>query len=129
MSAKQPPRSALSSIVEMRCPRCRTGKLFNTSTFSFKAPFTMGDNCPHCGQSYMPEPGFFYGAMFISYIVWGWFCVIFCLALIMGLGWGVTSTFALLILISAIFFIWLFRISRSIWFHIIVKYDPGKTKA
>lgn len=87
----------------------------------------MGDNCPNCNQSYMPEPGFFYGAMFISYIIWGWFCVIFCLTLIMALGWEVTPTFGVLIFISAIFFVWLFRISRSIWFHIIVRYDANKT--
>ncbi|TGE15218.1 DUF983 domain-containing protein [Hymenobacter elongatus] len=27
----------------------------------------MPDNCPICGQAYEPEPGFYWGAMFVSY--------------------------------------------------------------
>ncbi|KAA9338737.1 DUF983 domain-containing protein [Hymenobacter busanensis] len=27
----------------------------------------MPENCPVCGQAYEPEPGFYWGAMFISY--------------------------------------------------------------
>jgi hypothetical protein len=27
----------------------------------------MHDDCPHCGASFSPEPGFYFGAMFVSY--------------------------------------------------------------
>ena len=27
----------------------------------------MNSHCPHCGVSFEPEPGFYYGAMFVSY--------------------------------------------------------------
>lgn len=27
----------------------------------------MPDHCPECGLSFMPEPGFYYGAMYVSY--------------------------------------------------------------
>ena len=27
----------------------------------------MNDHCPHCQASFNPEPGFYFGAMFVSY--------------------------------------------------------------
>ena len=27
----------------------------------------MNDSCPHCGISFQPEPGFYQGAMYVSY--------------------------------------------------------------
>lgn len=115
--------SKLYSVLNLKCPRCHEGNLFHTSTWSFQDITGMPDNCPNCQQNYMPEPGFYYGAMFISYIIWGFFCVIFGGACIIGLGWSVNKTTLILIGISAICFIWLFRISRAIWFNAVVHYD------
>ncbi len=126
MSEKK--RSIISSVLAMKCPRCREGNLFKTHTFSFQKPFEMPDHCPICKQNYMPEPGFYFGAMFISYIMWGFISLGICLPLVFVLDWSVNAAFALLLLVSAIFFIWLFRTSRSIWIHIAIKYDPQKSK-
>ncbi|MFK7978897.1 MAG: DUF983 domain-containing protein [Saprospiraceae bacterium] len=113
----------LYSILNLKCPRCHEGDLFHTSTWSFQDITGMPDNCPNCQQNYMPEPGFYYGAMFISYIFWGFFCVIFGGTCIMGLGWSVNKTTLVLLGISAIFFVWLFRTSRAAWFNAVVHYD------
>ena len=114
--------SLAGSIFGMKCPRCRTGKLFTTPVFSYRKIFDMPDRCPVCNQKFMPEPGFYYGAMFISYGIWGWMS----LAIVGGLMWfgglGVNASFGVLILLSAILFPWIFRISRSVWIHINVKY-------
>jgi len=82
----------------------------------------MKAKCPVCDINYMPEPGFYYGSMFISYGIWAWFSVLLCLALVFYLEWTVNSAFALLLVISAILYVPLFRISRSIWAHINIKY-------
>jgi hypothetical protein len=29
----------------------------------------MNDRCPHCNASFEPEPGFYFGAMFVSYAI------------------------------------------------------------
>ena len=58
------PSTALA-LLELRCPRCHTGKLFTHSAWSFK--FTdMPTECPVCHQTYEPEPGFYFGAMYIN---------------------------------------------------------------
>lgn len=118
------PRSLISSIFGMRCPRCRTGKMFETGSFSFKKPFDMHKECSHCKQNFWPEPGFYYGAMFISYIFIGWFCIFFAMFFHWVLGWSITASFGLLIAVCALLFVWFFRLARSIWIHFIVKYKP-----
>ncbi|MFK8101560.1 MAG: DUF983 domain-containing protein [Saprospiraceae bacterium] len=112
----------------MKCPRCREGDLFETGTFSFEKPFDMPDKCSCCSQSYMPEPGFYYGAMFISYIFYGWFSLALCLSLVFAFDWSIKGAFTLLILISIVLFVWVFRMARSIWIHIIIKYKPQNNR-
>lgn len=118
--------SKLASIFALKCARCHTGDLFPTGSFSFKKPFDMYDKCPHCDLNYEPEPGFYFGAMFISYIISGWFCILFILFFHWVLDWSLNASFAVLLGILAIVFVWFFRFSRSVWLHIVTKYDPSK---
>lgn len=65
----QPPTTAINStplaLLKLRCPRCHTGHLFTNPALS--ASFMqMPAACPVCRQTYEPEPGFYYGAMYIS---------------------------------------------------------------
>lgn len=108
----------------MKCPRCREGDLFEQGAFSFEKPFDMPKKCNRCNQSYMPEPGFYYGAMFISYIFYAWFSLLLCLGLVFGLGWSINGAIALLLFLSVILFVWVFKMARSIWIHIAIKYKP-----
>lgn len=114
------------SIMQMKCPRCRKGDLFPTRTFSFDRPFNMHKRCQHCDQTYSPEPGFYYGAMFISYVLTAFFCLIVLGILILGFKMSIGASFAVLLLICAILFVWFFRISRSIWVNMRVGYNPEK---
>lgn len=124
MENQEKKRGLFNSILYMKCPRCREGDLFKTKTFSYSRPTEMPKRCEVCNQNYTPEPGFWYGAMFVSYIWTAWFCLFFVGGGILGLGWSVATAFTVLIIVFAIFFFWVFRISRSIWIHIYVKYNP-----
>lgn len=116
------------SIFNLTCPKCHEEYLFETGSFSFQKPFEMRDECPNCGQDFMPEPGFYYGAMFISYIITGWFSIGFVLFFHWVLDWSTAASFGLLIAISLIYFVYIFRLARSIWLNINYKYDPTKAK-
>ena len=117
------------SIFSFKCPRCQEGDLFYTPTFSYRKPFQMPDACPKCGQNYMPEPGFYYGAMFVSYIFTAWFCIGFVALFHWVLGWSTIASFGLLIAVCAVFFVYIFRLARSIWIGLMVKYDPDALSA
>lgn len=115
--------SKAGAILNLSCPHCRQGDLFNTPTFSFKQPFDMKKKCEVCDQNFMLEPGFYYGAMYVSYGFVGGFSLAFIALFHWVLGWSINSSFALLLAISALFFVYLFRLSRSFWLGVHVKYE------
>lgn len=61
-----PVTSNTAALLALRCPRCHEGKIFSSSALSFHFA-EMPETCPVCGQPTEPEPGFYYGAMFVSY--------------------------------------------------------------
>ena len=54
------------AIVQAKCPKCRVGDIYANPVYSFSGQ-KMHSNCPHCGMTYEREPGYFYGAMYVSY--------------------------------------------------------------
>jgi uncharacterized protein (DUF983 family) len=113
----------LHAVGLLKCPRCLKGDMFITGTFSFKKSFDMHDNCPHCSQKYTLESGFYYGAMFISYIitaftmfgVFGIFKFLFKVPVMISFIIAMSFIFA--------FFVWFFRVSRAIWLSFFVDFD------
>lgn len=115
--------SKLYSVSTLTCPRCQEVKMFKTGTWSFSKPFEMHDRCPHCDLNFMPEPGYYFGAMFVSYIFWGWMSLFIVGGLILLFDWAINPAFLVLLTISAILFIWIFRVSRVVWINVHVKYS------
>lgn len=59
--------SKLTAMANARCPRCHEGRLFKYKWWNLFNFTQMHENCPHCDLRYEVEPGFFFGAMYISY--------------------------------------------------------------
>ena len=59
--------SKLNAMINARCPHCHDGRLFKYKWWNLLNFAQMHENCPHCDVRYEVEPGFFYGAMYISY--------------------------------------------------------------
>lgn len=55
------------AIATCSCPNCRQGKLFPVSQFSYRRLSAENKVCDVCGAVLIPEPDFYYGAMYISY--------------------------------------------------------------
>ena len=62
-----PERSLIKAQFYGKCPHCREGDMFKYPIRKILKFSAMNDNCPHCGVSFSPEPGFYFGAMFVSY--------------------------------------------------------------
>ena len=116
--------SKAHSIFHLKCPRCQEGATFETGSWSFVKPFEMLERCPQCDLNYFPEPGYYYGAMFISYIWTGWFSLLSVAIFKWGLDWSINQAFGILILFLAVNFVYIFRISRLMWLNVNVTYDP-----
>ena len=59
-------RNLLLGVVREKCPNCNEGQVFVKRTSLFKIP-KMHEDCPNCQYHFEREPGYFLGAMYISY--------------------------------------------------------------
>ena len=59
--------SKLQAILGAKCPRCRQGNIFAYSNWKLSRFTATHEQCPVCKLRYEVEPGFFIGAMYISY--------------------------------------------------------------
>lgn len=55
----------VKSIVSQKCPHCGESKVFEKNSW-FKIPH-MKEKCDHCSYRFDREPGYFLGAMYVSY--------------------------------------------------------------
>jgi uncharacterized protein (DUF983 family) len=108
--------SRLGAIIKQRCPRCFQGQVF-------AGLFRMHEHCPVCGLAFEREPGYFTGAMYLSYGLGiiatapVWLLMAFLGA---PLGSVLLASGFLLVLGSP----WLFRYARVLWLFLDQAFDP-----
>ncbi|GJM63565.1 DUF983 domain-containing protein [Persicobacter diffluens] len=56
-------------LLEGKCPRCHEGDMFVHPLKKLHKFSDMHEKCENCGLRFEVEPGFFFGAMYISYAV------------------------------------------------------------
>lgn len=117
-------RSAIAGMLTMTCPKCREAKMFPEGTLYTKHFMEMNLECSCCGQSFMPEPSFYFGAMFVSYALNTAYFVAVWVALFVLMD---EIPLSLMIVTIAALVIGLlpitFRLSRVLWIYIFVKYQ------
>jgi uncharacterized protein (DUF983 family) len=114
--------STLASIFQQRCPRCRIGRIFQSSIF--RGFPKMCERCSVCDLKFEREPGYFLGAMYFSFAL-GVLILGPIAALIWFLtGWWITKV----ILWAAILFLpfapTITLFSRVLWIYLDQRIDP-----
>jgi uncharacterized protein (DUF983 family) len=112
-------RTQLLSIARQRCPRCHEGRVF-------RSLLDMHEVCGTCGYLFEREPGFFVGAMYVSYALA--IPVYLALAGVLGLllrDWSDLAVLAAALPVFAPTAPLLFRYSRVIWMHLDRAVDRG----
>lgn len=129
--------SKLYSMVTMTCPRCHKGDLFKTKSAYKKGMADINSKCANCKEDFNREPGFYYGAAYVSYglTVALWVAVFVALATFDAIGLISFSFFkdAILFLVVGVIALLalmpiMYRWSRSMWIHMFVKYRPDAIK-
>jgi uncharacterized protein (DUF983 family) len=110
------------AIVRQLCPRCRAATIFRKSIFTGFP--RMWEQCPSCGLKFAREPGYFLGAMYISYGLALMTIVGFGLLFWILTGWSLLKiTFwAILLFLPLAPTITLF--SRVLWIYLDQAIDP-----
>jgi uncharacterized protein (DUF983 family) len=130
--AETPRLSKLASIGLCKCPRCRKGNMFMYRAYHLKGFAHMHDECPHCGQDFIIEPGFYMMAAYVGYIN---FVVVIVALAFSGFALFPENqdwiTIALSICLTLLLVPANFRISRSLNLHLFgsVRYNPNAGKA
>lgn len=119
--------SPFYSVFNLKCPRCQNGNLYlNSNPYNFKKIGKMHKECSECKQPFSLEPGFYFGASYVSYA----FNVALLVSVIVGLNVlfeDVSLTmyfgtlFTALLFLAPIFYIG----SRAVWINFFVKYDSN----
>jgi uncharacterized protein (DUF983 family) len=119
-------KTKLYSIIKLKCPHCHQGNLFLTNNpYNLKMFDKMPDRCPVCGEDFVRESGFYWGAMMVSHATTTLVAVIVHLIVYSFVGWEIAPNIISIISVILIIFPVVFRNSRAIWINFFVKYDTA----
>ncbi|MBK7682160.1 MAG: DUF983 domain-containing protein [Bacteroidetes bacterium] len=120
----------ITSSFQHKCPQCLEGDMFiDRNPYHLKTMSKMYSHCPNCGLNFEPEPGYYYGAMYVSYA----FTIAVSVAVFL-FYWVLFSEFDTLtfIIANTVVLIFLapytFRTARAVWLNLFVKYDARLKK-
>ncbi|MFT7587836.1 MAG: hypothetical protein ACI959_000040 [Limisphaerales bacterium] len=83
--------------------------------------------CPSCGVDFEPEPGFYFGAMMISYALAAPFCLLFFSLLNFGIDITFDVSLVIVMIVQLLIAPYLFHLSRAIYLYFHVHSDPSLT--
>lgn len=110
--------ATIKDIVQTKCPACRQENMFAAKTVNLAKMLKMHRSCPRCGQDFMPEPGFYFGAMYFSYAINVALMVTFGVAVeVLFHPENVLVTLASIFVPTILLAPWNFRISRAIMLY------------
>jgi hypothetical protein len=127
--------SKFYAIINFKCPSCRKGKIFKGNTYSKKLA-EMHEKCSVCSENFKREPGFYFGAAYVSYALGVALWVALYVAMVIldnlglitfslsenPLGYIITGIILLVILLPV-----MFRLSRVLWLNTFVKLKKNKS--
>lgn len=112
------------AIWNYKCPRCKEGDMFKTP-FELSNPTNMNERCTKCNLDFEPEPGFYFGALIISYGISSWMLLLPALTLVLYFDWSVNGAMAFTLFFAAFTYLKILRISRAIYLHFSMRYDKS----
>ena len=129
MTEKAKVKSIFVVGFKLLCPKCGEGKLFtNPNPYNLRTIADMPANCPNCNLSFMPEPGFYYGAMFMSYVIAVALSVLNFLWVYLIWGWATLIYLLINTIILILLLPYLFRASRSFYLAAVYRFEKGTDK-
>ena len=102
---------SIGNLLRMRCPVCGLGRIYDSGK-------KMNPTCPQCGIRFEREPGYFMGALYVSYGL-----AVFIMLAALGLGMLLLPSWdpGLLVLVIGVLFLPLApsvtRYARVIWIY------------
>lgn len=112
------------SITHFKCPHCHEGEFFKSrNPYDLKNMSATHDRCPTCERKLYLEPGFYYGAMYVSYALSVAHVITFWVAtLVLGIElefWNfIIFVGAFLVALTPLYY----ALSKIIWANLFIGY-------
>src|ERR1043166_2501903 len=108
----------IGEISRLRCPKCGKANVFHKTKYPFISVPKMKEVCDHCGYRFNREPGYFLGAMYVSYglaVIEG----ILAFLITPWLIFGISTINLVLVTVGVILLLamWNYRMARVIWMN------------
>jgi len=115
----------LYSILNSKCPRCHEGDFYVCKNpYHLKELGKNHEKCDKCGYKYEKEPGFFFGAMYVSYGISIAFSVSIAVAILVLFPSASYKVYLTAILVGLIALMPIsFRLSRVVWMNLFQHYE------
>jgi uncharacterized protein (DUF983 family) len=112
------------SVLGNKCPHCHQGNFFvSNNPYNLKTFHVMHNECPVCNEDFKKEPGFYYGAMYMSYSLTVAVAVLWAIALnVLNMYEPFTYVVSFAVLIIALFPI-MYRSARLGYINVFVHYN------
>ena len=98
-----------------KCPTCKEGDIFRYPASNLAHFADMNRACPACGISFEPEPGFYFGAMYITYGFNTIILIVFGVSIYYFLELPEIVYLVLIALLAVVTTPFSFRFSRILW--------------
>jgi uncharacterized protein (DUF983 family) len=118
--------STLRSVLEQRCPRCRMGRIFHYSIF--RGFPKMCERCSICDLKFEREPGYFLGAMYISFGLGVLIMAPIALLLWALTGWWITKVTLGAVVLFLPFSPTITLFARVLWIYLDQSIDPDRLR-
>jgi uncharacterized protein (DUF983 family) len=118
--------STLGSILQQRCPRCRTGRIFRYSIY--RGFPKMYERCSVCELKFEREPGYFLGAMYISYGLALLTIALIAVSLWAVTGWWITKVTIWAVVLFLPFAPMITLFARVLWIYLDQTIDPEQSR-
>ncbi|HAK77929.1 uncharacterized protein (DUF983 family) [Runella defluvii] len=111
---------SLIHVVQNKCPKCHQGQVFSTNNLLTFRPATMKESCAHCGHNFSKEPGFYWGAMYVSYALATFEMAIvyaICILIFKFDALAISNLIASIVVVLGLF-PFNFRMARLLWLYL-----------
>ena len=116
--------SKLYSILKFKCPKCHEGDFFISHSYNLKKIGDLHPQCQECNLKFSKEPGFYFGAMYISYALGiAIFVGVYTADQILKLNLSLFDIFTIVGTLLLFGTPYLFHLSKIIWANIFFHYD------
>lgn len=118
--------NVVQSTLLLKCPACSKGDLFSyPGLIRYTHMLDMPESCPHCGQKYCIEPGFWLGALWTSYPIVVLIEVPFLVGALLTETVSPFWYFGAMLLAFVLVYPLMLRLGRSIWIHANIRKKTG----